>query len=104
MKDNRLTEIVTSLPASIPFVAPEEHERSVRQKFAARIGANENCYGPSPKVLEAIKNVSGDIWKYPDPTAFDLKNELAKGMCYWSLCKTKRRQPNRSVCKSWQFC
>ena len=78
MKDNRLTEIVKSLPASIPFVSPEEHERSVRQLFAARIGANENCYGPSPKVLEAIKNVSCDVWKYPDPTAYDLKNELAK--------------------------
>nr|ADD93648.1 hypothetical protein [uncultured marine bacterium MedDCM-OCT-S04-C694] len=73
MKDNRLTEIVKSLPASIPFVSPEEHERSVRQLFAARIGANENCYGPSPKVLEAIKNLSCDVWKYPDPTAYDLK-------------------------------
>ena len=55
MSDRRLTNIVKSLPASIPFVAPEEHERIVGQKFSARLGANENCYGPSPKVLEAVK-------------------------------------------------
>ena len=77
MSDHRLTNIVKSLPASIPFVAPEEHERIVGQKFSARLGANENCYGPSPKVLEAIKNLSVDIWKYPDPTAHDLKKVLA---------------------------
>ena len=78
MNNQQLTKIVKSLPASIPFVAPEEHERSLGQKYAARIGANENCYGPSPKVLEAIKNLSGDVWKYPDPTGYDLKNALAK--------------------------
>ena len=77
MSDHRLTNIVKSLPASIPFVAPEEHERIVGKKFSARLGANENCYGPSPKVLEAIKNLSVDIWKYPDPTAHDLKKVLA---------------------------
>ena len=77
MSNHRLTNIVKSLPASIPFVAPEEHERIVGQKFSARLGANENCYGPSPKVREAIKNLSVDIWKYPDPTAHDLKKVLA---------------------------
>ena len=78
MKSYRLTKIIKSLPASIPFVSPEEHERDVGQQFLARIGANENCYGPSPKVLEAIINASNDVWKYPDPTAHTLKKELAK--------------------------
>ena len=69
MKSYKLTSIIKSLPASIPFVSPEEQERDVGQQFLARIGANENGYGPSPKVLEAIINASNDVWKYPDPMA-----------------------------------
>jgi histidinol-phosphate aminotransferase len=52
-------------------------ERETRRKFRARLGANESSFGPSPKVIKAIQDASADIFKYPDPTSFDLKVALS---------------------------
>lgn len=46
-------------------------------KFKARLGANENCFGPSPKVIEAMQNACPESWKYGDPENHDLRNALA---------------------------
>ncbi len=45
---------------------------------AVRLMANENPYGPSPKVKEAIINNLNLLNRYPDPTCFELKNKLAE--------------------------
>lgn len=43
-----------------------------------KLNTNENPYGPSPKVLEAIRlNASDSLRLYPDPTAHDLKQAIA---------------------------
>lgn len=43
-----------------------------------KLNTNENPYGPSPKVIAAIKNVANDdLRKYPDPNAQQLKNAIA---------------------------
>ncbi|MBY8975714.1 pyridoxal phosphate-dependent aminotransferase [Rhodobacteraceae bacterium NNCM2] len=74
---NRFTKLVASLPATIPFVAPEETERLRGRPFAARIGANENVFGPSPKAVEAMALAAAESWQYGDPTSHDLCNALA---------------------------
>jgi len=76
MTGPRYTELSKSLPASVPFVGPETAERAQGKGFAARLGANENVFGPSPKALEAM--AAADIWKYGDPESFDLKAALAE--------------------------
>ena len=44
-----------------------------------KLNTNENPYGPSPKVLEAIKSAAtSDLRKYPDPTASSLKHAAAE--------------------------
>ena len=44
-----------------------------------KLNTNENPYGPSPKVIAAIKQAAGnDLRKYPDPNAQQLKNAVAK--------------------------
>ncbi|MBX2847325.1 MAG: histidinol-phosphate transaminase [Acidiferrobacterales bacterium] len=44
-----------------------------------KLNTNENPYGPSPKVLAAIKEAtSDDLRKYPDPNAQQLKDAVAK--------------------------
>jgi len=44
-----------------------------------KLNTNENPYGPSPKVIEAIARANNsDLRKYPDPTARDLKNTIAE--------------------------
>lgn len=44
-----------------------------------KLNTNENPYGPSPKVLEAIKSEAADTLRlYPDPNADRLKDAIAR--------------------------
>jgi len=43
-----------------------------------KLNTNENPYGPSPKVIDAIARAnSDDLRKYPDPLSLDLKKSIA---------------------------
>ena len=43
-----------------------------------KLNTNENPYGPSPRVLQAIAAANnGELRKYPDPSASGLKNSIA---------------------------
>ncbi len=77
MTGPRYTKLVASLPSTVPFVGPETQERARGQKFAARLGANENVFGPSPKAITAMQAVVPDVWMYGDPENHDLKQALA---------------------------
>ena len=71
------TPLCESLPSSVPFVGPETLERRAGKRFRARIGANENVFGPSPRVIEAIRAVAATSWMYCDPEMHDLRVALA---------------------------
>ncbi|MDP1613900.1 MAG: histidinol-phosphate transaminase [Sulfuritalea sp.] len=44
-----------------------------------KLNTNENPYGPSPRVLEAIRGATGESLKlYPDPNAEQLKTAIGK--------------------------
>ncbi|MCL4160613.1 UNVERIFIED_CONTAM: hypothetical protein GTU68_010682, partial [Idotea baltica] len=48
-------------------------------KNLIKLNTNENPYGPSPRVIAAIKEAaSDDLRKYPDPNAQKLKDIIAK--------------------------
>jgi histidinol-phosphate aminotransferase len=71
----KLTDIVAGLPASSPFIGPETLERRMGLKFAVRLGANEQRFGPSPLAVAAM--AGQDAWMYGDPETYDLKQALA---------------------------
>jgi histidinol-phosphate aminotransferase len=73
----RFTDLVAGLPSTVPFVGAETQERARGKPFAARIGANENVFGPSRKVCAAMAAAAPDIWKYGDSESYDLKQALA---------------------------
>lgn len=73
----KLTDLADSLPASVPFVGPETQERQMGQPFQTRLGANESVFGPSPKVIETMRQAAGDAWMYCDPENHDLRHALA---------------------------
>ena len=77
MTGPRHTALVQSLPASVPFVGPEEQERARGAPFRARLGANESLFGPSPKAQAAMRAQVAEIWKYGDPSSHDLRAALA---------------------------
>ncbi len=78
MTGPRLTRLAQSLPASVPFVGPEAQERARGQAFRARIGANENVFGPSPRAIEAMRQAAAEVWMYGDPESHDLRAALAR--------------------------
>ena len=74
----RFPDLIARLPATVPFVGPEEQERASGHVFRARLGANESVFGPSPKAITALQAADQEIWKYADPSHFELKTELSK--------------------------
>ncbi|MDO6588823.1 pyridoxal phosphate-dependent aminotransferase [Loktanella sp. D2R18] len=72
-----LTRLAQSLPASVPFVGPEAAERANGKPFIARLGANENTFGPSPRAIAAMQKAASEVWKYADPESHDLRAALA---------------------------
>ena len=73
----RFAPIPASLPATVPFVGPETLQRQLGQDFAARLGANENGFGPSPMAVRAMQDEAANSWQYGDPTSHDLIGALA---------------------------
>jgi histidinol-phosphate aminotransferase len=75
MTDYRLTPLAQTLPATVPFVGPEAQERQLNRIFDARLGANENVFGPSPRAIAAMAEAGH--WMYGDPESFELRTALA---------------------------
>ncbi|TCT40948.1 pyridoxal phosphate-dependent aminotransferase [Martelella mediterranea] len=75
---SRITDLINSLPATVPFVGPEALERQTGTEIRARIGANESAFGPAPSVVEATRQAAGDVWKYSDSEHFSFRHKLAE--------------------------
>lgn len=82
------TELVQSLPATVPFVGPEAIERQRGRTFEARTGANESAFGVSPKAAAAMGEAVERISWYGDPESFDLRQALAAkhGVAMEEIC------------------
>lgn len=72
------TRLVASLPATVPFVAPEAIERQRGRAFVLRLGANESTFGPSPHAREAMRAASDEANWYGDPESYELRAALAR--------------------------
>ena len=56
----------------------EELERELGISNIVKLASNENPMGPSEKVVAAITNAVADISRYPDGSAFALKEKLSQ--------------------------
>jgi len=74
----RLTALVESLPAFVPFVGPEALERARGRPFRARLGANESVFGASPSAVAAMQAAAAGNWMYADPESYELRAALAR--------------------------
>ncbi|RJL07143.1 pyridoxal phosphate-dependent aminotransferase [Paracoccus aestuarii] len=73
----RFAPLPAGLPATVPFIGPEELERRRGVPFAARLGANESAFGPSPLAARAMREAVGQVWKYGDAPSHELTHALA---------------------------
>lgn len=70
----KIKEYIKGLEEYIPGFQPDLNDKDV-----IKLNANENCYPPSPKVEEAIKNI--DVKKlriYPEAMSNELREAIAK--------------------------
>src|ERR1700744_3638609 len=68
---------IRAVPATTPFVAPEELMRRAGLSKLVRIGANESAYGPSPRAIAAMQAAVPLVSHYGDPESVDLRTALA---------------------------
>ena len=73
----RFAPIPDSLPATVPFIGIETLQRRRGAPYVARLGANENGFGPSPLAIEAMVKAAAEAWKYGDADSYDLRHALA---------------------------
>jgi histidinol-phosphate aminotransferase len=70
---------IQTLPATIPFVAPERTERETGKHFLARLGANENNLGCSPNAIDAMARIASQtVGQYADPENYSLRAALCQ--------------------------
>jgi histidinol-phosphate aminotransferase len=69
---------IRAVPATTPFVAPEELARRVGRSSLVRLGANESAFGPSPLAIAAMQAAVPMVSLYGDPESVDLRTALAE--------------------------
>jgi histidinol-phosphate aminotransferase len=68
---------IAAVPATTPFVAPEELARRVGRSELLRLGANESAFGPSPRAIAAMRDAVARTSWYGDPESLELRAALA---------------------------
>ncbi|MFZ0032493.1 MAG: aminotransferase class I/II-fold pyridoxal phosphate-dependent enzyme [Candidatus Cybelea sp.] len=73
----RPTSAVEAIPATTPFIGPEQLMRETGQREFIRLGANESAFGPSPRAVSAMSAELPRLSWYGDPESLDLRDALA---------------------------
>jgi histidinol-phosphate aminotransferase len=74
----RPTPAIEAIPATTPFIGPEQLMRETGQRELVRLGANESAFGPSPRAIFAMREELGRLSWYGDPESLDLRDALAQ--------------------------
>ena len=74
----KVPDYVAGLKPYVPGKPIEELEREYGIIGAVKLASNENPIGPSPKAVEAITGVLGDLHRYPDAANHRLSRRLAE--------------------------
>src|SRR5690606_23924595 len=69
---------IRSLSPYVPGKPIEETQRELKLKRVVKLASNENPLGPSPKALAALRGELKELHRYPDGSAFHLKNALGE--------------------------
>ena len=69
---------ILSVKHYVPGKPIEEVQRELGLKEVIKLASNENCMGPSPKAIEAIRKNLANVNRYPDAQSFALRKKMAK--------------------------
>jgi histidinol-phosphate aminotransferase len=74
---NLVRQNILNVKNYVPGKPIEEVQRELGLKDVIKLASNENCLGPSPKAVKAVKDNLKNINRYPDASGFYLKKKLA---------------------------
>lgn len=77
---NLVRQHILNVKNYVPGKPIEEVRRELGLKDVIKLASNENCFGPSPKALEAIRKNLHSINRYPDASSFYLKKKTAESL------------------------
>jgi histidinol-phosphate aminotransferase len=75
---DRIKPHIRGLAPYQPGKPIEELERELGIRGSIKLASNENPLGPSPKAVEAMRQMASQIHRYPDGASFALRAELAR--------------------------
>ncbi len=70
-------DYIRNLAPYVPGKPIEETQRELKIRRVVKLASNENPLGPSPKALKLLRKKILDLHRYPDASAFHLKQALA---------------------------
>lgn len=74
----KVSEEILSLVPYKPGKPIGETQREFGLKEVVKLASNENPLGPSPKVIQALQRAIGEIHRYPDGAAYDLRRACSR--------------------------
>ena len=75
---NRVRQNILKVKNYIPGKPIEEVQREFGLKDVTKLASNENCLGPSPKAIAAIRKNLNNVNRYPDASNFYLRKKMAR--------------------------
>jgi histidinol-phosphate aminotransferase len=76
--NNIVRKNILKVKPYVPGKPIEDVQREFGLKRVIKLASNENCLGPSPKALAAVKKGMASINRYPDASSFYLKKKLSR--------------------------
>lgn len=82
MSKKHLRPAIQAIPDGRPFIPADHIERVQGRPLTIIVGANENRFGVSPRVIETMERFAGRSWRYPDGEVYDLRAALG---AHWGV-------------------
>ncbi len=76
--ENLVRKNILKVRHYVPGKPIEEVRRELGLADVIKLASNENCFGPSPKALAAIRKNLKSINRYPDASSFYLKKKMSR--------------------------
>jgi len=75
--EDMMREEIRDLPVYVPGKPINAVKRELGLENVIKLASNENSWGPSPKVKDAINHCWQDLARYPEPSGYELRQALA---------------------------
>jgi histidinol-phosphate aminotransferase len=62
----------------LPGRSLEQVKREYNLKKVVKLASNENSWGPSPRVIDVLRQTAGQVFRYPDGFSTDLRKALVR--------------------------